>query len=596
MFLAGAACLLLAAVPTAAEVSFDDSSDPMVLANDQYYEVGLSKTHGAITYIVDKTTGGTVILGNSYGDLWRLKFRASGLVRSSTFSPTSGTRGFSYAWDPGENTLTLDYQLMESGQTIVTTVVLGAFQSDRLDITATVENGYNDVLETIYLPSELAFDMNEVEQFYFPYYEGVAFKRSFFQELRSTYQKYQHVFMDFGALESTQGNLAMYAVPGAPFRPATLGLGYSSWSGGVSVYHHMFHTFAGDGTLWTSPILRLRVGSPILQTLGHVRTDRGWDVSPTLEDKAGALFDPLAGSFLVKIDCAHVHDWGWAGSGSAFSWADSAASLLPASALLHLVSFWPEGFDNYYPDYLPPNPEYGTEAEFRAIFDNAHARGQLVMPYTNPTWWDEDSPTLDSLGLGIAACDLGGNPISECYGSNCGYVICPHDEAVRDRLAQTVDEFTIDYPADLLFEDQVADRPWFYDTNTAEPTWVSYTDGLIANAQAVSQDIGLATEGMLDVLLDTELGFFDSVILDKKAGWISSWGNDNWVVFPLTMLLAHDKTAFYQHNLAVEVMTDNREIRSHGSGGDARERMVADQRGVPAHGGRPVLREANDGV
>ncbi len=546
-----------------AAVTFDDTSDPIVLSTSTY-EIGFSADDGAITFIRDLVTGMDVSAGNSLGDLWRVKFRASGLLRSATFGAATASRLFTYSWDGAQNRLTLDYAFNESGKVLGLTVLVDAADGNTLDLSVSIDNQYGDVIDIVYVPTELSFDMNQVDQFYFPYYEGVAFQRGFFQELRSTFQPYQHIFADFGALESTAGNLALYAMPDTVFHAATIGLGYSSWNGGMSVYHHMFQTYIDDGALWSAPMLRMVIGKTIDQTMALFRSDKGWDDSPSLQDRVGTLFEPLSNSFLVKLDVQHVNDWGWASAGqSAFSWVDSVSALLPNTALLHLVSFWPVGFDNYYPDYLPPNTAYGTQGEFLSILTNAKARGQLVMPYTNPTWWDENSPTMLSLGTGIAADNLQGNPLYECYGANCGYVVSPSDPAVQQRQVQTVQDFTTAYPVDLLFEDQVADRPWTYDTNPAAADYVSYTDALVDNVKNRCQAIPLATEGMLDVLVGSETGFFDSVMLDKKAGWVSAWGDNNWVVYPITMLAAHDKAVFHQHNLAVEVMTDNKEMLTY---------------------------------
>lgn len=556
-------CLLVFFSPLQATVTFDDSSDPLVLSNSSYYEIGFSADDGAITYIQDKSTGNNICRGNTLGDLWRLKFRDSGLLRAATFSALSSVYRFSYSWDPVETRLTLQYDSDFSGDELGMTVVFDATDGNVMDISATVMNEYNDAVETVYLPSELAFDMNNVEQFFMPYYEGVAFQRSFFQELRSTFQPYQHIFTDFGALESTDGNMALYVLPGAAFQPATVGLGYSGWSGGVSVYHHMFQTYIADKESWDSPVLRLVIGREINKTVAEFRNDRGWNSTPGLKDLVGPLYKKLAEAFLVKMDIQHVHDWGWAGGSSAFAWADSIADVLPDNALLHLVAFWPGGFDNHYPDYLPPAPEYGSDQEFRDLLQNARSRGQMVMPYTNPTWWNEDSPTFDSLGVGIAAQTLTGTPVYECYGSNCGYVVSPSNTDVKQRQRLTVEEFRHDYVVDILFEDQVADRPWMYDTNTSAENYMCYTDALVDNAGVASSTIPLATEGMLDALLGSEIGFYDSVILDKKAGWISSWGTDNWVTYPITMLAAHDKATFYQHNLAVEVMCHSKEMLTY---------------------------------
>jgi len=553
----------VAAGPAPAAILFDDSTDTIVLGNDAYFELGISKQHGAIVYIHDRLAGSNVSLGNAYLDLWRLKFIQYGTVRSSTFSPGSATRDFSYQWDPEAATLSLSYHLLETTHALDVSVHLRPTESTCLDLDASIDNGYHDTAEIFYFPCQLAFDKDEVEQFYFPYYEGVAFQRSFFQELRSVTQSYQHVFADFGALESTQGNLAVYMLPGASFQPATLGLKYAGWSGGVSVYDHLLNVYIPDQTTWSPPTTRLLIASPIEETLEAFRVDRGIEAAPDLERKLGSELGPFAEALLVKIDCQHVHDWGWPGTQSTFAWVDSVAALLPKRSLLHLVSFWPGGFDNNYPDYVPPNPDYGTIEEFNAVFLNATARGQLTMPYTNPTWWDDQSPTFLELGTDIAARNRTGTPIYECYGSNCGYVICPAHPDVRARLAQTIEDFNKDFTIDILFEDQVADRPWLYDTNPAEPACTAYTDALITNATTGAEQVHLATEGMLDVLVPIELGFFDSVMLDKKAGWISSWGDANWRPYPLTMLVAHDKVLFRQHNLAVEVMTHNKEMLTY---------------------------------
>ncbi|MBN1826894.1 MAG: T9SS type A sorting domain-containing protein [Candidatus Eisenbacteria bacterium] len=552
--------ILFGAAGTAgAAVYFQVSPDTLVLGNDGWYEIGFRADDGGIAYLRDKTTGEDVSPGNAYGDLWRIQYAASGLVQSSSFSGGSSVLAFSYDWNPADTVLTFVYEKDLSGDRLEVTVTIRASEENRSDWDIHVENHTDDEVLKVYFPGQISFRQDDVERFYFPYYEGVAFNRSFFQEYRSTYQTYQHVFMDFGALQSVNGNWALYTLPDDDFRPANLGLSFSGWNGGVSVYHHMFYAYLQENGEWKGPTLRLRIGEGIEEVLEDVRTDRGWDATPDLETRAGDLYNGIRQGVLVKFDCQHVNDWGWAQPGETFAWVDSVAGRLSSNAIVHLVSFWPEGFDNNYPDYVPPNEDYGTEAEFLAIFDNSHNRKQLVMPYTNPTWWDDESPTFDSLGMEVTVRDLSGNPVYECYGANCGYIVSPAHQAVKDRVYMTAEEFTDVFPADLLFEDQVADRPWLYDTNPSETDYLSYTDHLIDNARRSARDIGLATEGMLDALMGSELLFFDSVLLDKKAGWVSAWGNDNWSVYPLTMRLAHDKMGFYQHNLAVEVMTHDKE-------------------------------------
>ena len=55
---------------------------------------------------------------------------------------------------------------------------------------------------------------------------------------------------------------------------------------------------------------------------------------------------------------------------------------LSRPALLHLAAYEPKGFDQDYPDLLPPNPAYGSTADMKAMVEQAQARGHLIMPCT----------------------------------------------------------------------------------------------------------------------------------------------------------------------------------------------------------------------
>jgi len=52
------------------------------------------------------------------------------------------------------------------------------------------------------------------------------------------------------------------------------------------------------------------------------------------------------------------------------------------------------------------------------MFREARMSGLLVMPYTNPTWWDDESPTLqnlppDTVSTDVAVVDNQGVPLYE---------------------------------------------------------------------------------------------------------------------------------------------------------------------------------------
>jgi len=237
---------------------------------------------------------------------------------------------------------------------------------------------------------------------------------------------------------------------------------------------------------------------------------------------------------------------------------------LPSPTLVHIVSFWPKGFDQNYPDYLPPNKAYGTLQDLKDLDDTAHKQGLLVMPYTNPTWWN-DSPTVQKLGReNIAVKDLSGKVAEESYwnGQNKGIVVSPYHPDAVARTKQTLKEFTETIPCDLLFEDQLGARWGIYDLNPKARSPISYKQGLIDTARYGSKKLPIMLDAGYDGLLPYSVGFCGCTVnntLPPDTFYDSRFGQDNWEIFPLALYLAHDKVAFYHHNLAHEVFIDNKE-------------------------------------
>lgn len=126
----------------------------------------------------------------------------------------------------------------------------------------------------------------------------------------------------------------------------------------------------GDGPL---PLLSTRLPLPQLQQLGR--------------------------SLFYKLDAKEA--------GMNFSeYASKLYSKFPVPGMVHFVGFEHIGFDNWYPDYLPPNPTFGTGCDLQDAFAAAQAAGHFAMPYTNPTWWDMRAPTLANLPAGLTLRDV----------------------------------------------------------------------------------------------------------------------------------------------------------------------------------------------
>jgi hypothetical protein len=115
---------------------------------------------------------------------------------------------------------------------------------------------------------------------------------------------------------------------------------------------------------------------------------------------------------------------------------------------------------------------------------------------------------------------------------------------------------TVDIPSDLVFEDQIGARPWFYDHNPSSPYPTSYVDGWLEHTRTYSQNL-LMTEFGFDRLAETEVGFNGSALLHERRGSLP-WGKDAWRIYPLAPMILRDKVLFYQHDLATPSMTHDK--------------------------------------
>lgn len=518
----------------------DNEADRLRLWNTDYYELALRKADGRLLYVIDKTTGQQVSPGNIHGP-WVLKFSNNTWLDGENFSPSSGSRHFTYAWDAATSKLTLQY---DATGTYACRIVLTmtATEGPEVATALTVSNYSLLEMQLLSYPVNLALPRSQLEAFYVPYIEGMRLLPNFFPS-NDFYARYPgRMFADFAYADLMTGSLAVYAAQDAqvPVKPATWTLlRDDAYAGGVNKIHHDYELAVGGGRQWTSPTTVLSIGAPLAEAMAAYWTRSGNDAMPTLEQKLGpTLFHKLARAVLLKRD---FRQGTWT-----FNSFKNALATLPAGNLLHFVSFWPRGFDENYPDYLPPDPALGTLAEFQDLTAYTRSAGHLVMPYTNPTWWDNESPTLGALGTSIVARSRTNNLISETYGSHGGYVVSPTSAAVIARQDEVRVDFAQTVPCDFLFEDQVGarDAPTYAAHNsTSDPLY--YTQGLIDVAARTATYLPPMSEGGSDRLTWHEAGFCNTL----KLGWYA-WPDNTFTPYPLAPLWAHKHLYFNCHNLA----------------------------------------------
>lgn len=543
---------------TFAQIVYFDDTDPntMILGNN-YYEIGLRKSNGSIIYITDKSTNQHVTEGSRNECLWGA-YGMGGYIGGCSYNAVWANL-FTYSWSATTNTLTLNYSpdpttsQKVTGQTIIT-----VSESPWFDMRLQVQSNWGSVLDYVLFPSDLVFLETDIEQVLLPYLPGIILKPQFFEQNRSYTAKYPGSwFADYMALSSNTGELAIYSLYGQDLiRPLILGFNHDDeYLPDSTYYYHTFAAKLNDGDTWLSPWIRVSISQLPLETITNYRTDNRIDNFHTIQDKLGQLYSKVVQSPLFKADANQL--------AIPFSQYPTLLSQVPSPGILHPVGFQPRGFDENYPDFIPPAANWGTIAEMAAMFEQAQNLNFLVMPYTNPTWWDDESPTLQSLTppltiTDVAVLDEASIALYETYGTHGGYVMSPYSPFVKNRLNQLNNSMTGEVPSDMVFEDQIGARPWVFDFNSSSPSPTAYSQGWLEHTYIYSDTV-LMTENGFDRLAETVTGFHGGVFLAERLGdtevW---WGIDTWRPYPLATILVRDKVLFYQHDLAPETFTTNK--------------------------------------
>ena len=551
--------------PRADSIYFDDFEADVMRLGNTYYELTLDKANGAILSLVDRNTGVPLTLGSRYGCLWGAVFPTTtpDYVGGCSYD-LHGPNYFTYTWDSVGAILTLTYTWDSSAvYGVDATVTISAYEAPYFDLHLALKNDWGGTMGNAILPSDLLFRDEDVESAYAPFLlPGIRLKAGFFTEDRTYVPTYPSdaAFADYLALEVNGSYLTLYTLnPDGPIQPVALGfVDDDAHHPDTFFSYHSFHTWVEDGEIYNSPTVRIRVGQPPVDTLLAYREENGIAAYPSLTEKLGDRFALVVQAPLIKADAWHINK----------SFRDWIPDLerLPSPALLHPVAFQPGGHDENYPDFLPPDSRWGTTADFRALVEAAHTYDLLVMPYTNPTWWDDESPTMQNLPPPLTASDVAvleedGEPVYETYNGHGGYVVSPQIPFVQQRLAQLMYQWETEVPVDFVFEDQIGARVWRYDFNPDAPSPLAYSDGWVAHTHTYT-DQGLMTEFGFDRLAETEIGFHGSVLTWAREFDYADqhWGAENWETWPLALWLFHDKVLFYQHNLSNYTMSEEKSI------------------------------------
>jgi hypothetical protein len=536
--------------------------DVLVLMTPAYRLI-LSKENGELLELYDRRAGERVLLGQN-GCLWNAKQTSGVAVGGCSFDRT-GQNGFSYRWSRATSTLTLSYGGEASDAGIDATVLLTA-HNDSVDLRLTIDSNLPLPVSAVLFPADLYGNAGRIDAGYMPtFLPGLRLLPGFFSGPHKNVETYpsRWAFADVVAADFVKAHFALYSANPAPAPLAPVDLGFvrnvdpAPCSGDRFCITHVFQTWVQSGETWQSPTITMRVGGSIEKSLAAYRKDNGIDAYPSLADKVGSRIDTLVRAPLIKADL-------WKGLPEFQFWGQYLRRL-PSPALVHPVAFQSGGFDESHPDFLPPDPRWGSSEELNRMAADARSLGQLVMPYLNVSWWDTTAPSVRALPAplepkDIAVQNVRGQPVTEQFGPHDGYVVSPHAPAVRKRIDGLFEEWKTDVPADCLFFDQIGARPWRRDFNPAAPTSLAYYDGWLSLFAPYANRCVMAEDGW-DRLAATFSGFHGGVLqMSRQFEWPNDhWGQGNWEPYPIAGRLFGDKVLMYQHDLYEPTMTTDPE-------------------------------------
>lgn len=521
----------------------------LIKLTNTHYEAAFSTTNGSIAYILDKVTGKHVSDGNNDSSLWTAGFSGGAPVLSKD-------EQFKYTWDEANKKLTLDYV----GRLNVT-VTITTSDSQWLKMQASATNKSGATITNFHFPNELRLTSADVQDGLLPLMPGALLNSTFFSGGRSYVNQYPGVmFADYLAVRSNRGKLALYSEKGAILQPALVGYERSGTDSPYTKIIHRYRTWLLDAKAWSSPSVVLRIGQDYPATIVGYRTDNQIDQFSSLADKLGKAAKIWFAAPMYKLDLAVVKQ--------PFIEIKSALiDKLRVPGMIHFVVVNSGGMDNNYPVFIPPDTKWGTTAEFADLIDHIHAKGSLAVPYTNFSWWDNQGATILDLPTPLKLTDVlvigtDGSVAVEKYGPNVGYVMNLHAPFVKGKIAEQHDLFRKAVHVDGIFEDQwgVRNSPYDFNTNGLEKLdpATSYYEGVLAHYRAHAAD-NLLTEQGVDVLAENGIGFMGTNYLWDKQGFRGATAGVTHY-YPLAGMMLRDKVLFYQHDLAAETWTNNKDM------------------------------------
>ncbi|MDB5047163.1 MAG: discoidin protein [Fibrobacteres bacterium] len=510
---------VVAASGTAWGVQFTDGAAQLTI-DAAKYQIAFDKGNGGIAWIIDKSTNGKVSYGDRGGSLW---YSRAGVMSGEYVD--SKTCPMTYSWQAATNTLAFHYT-----GALTVDVKVTASEAEGIELAAQAMNTRTATVDTFSFPSALILNVEEIKDAFYPRDPGITLSKAFFTARKSFAEVYPgHIFADFIAVQTINGSLALYTKGKDKNLENTMVGFFDPGTGTSTTMQHKFSCAVAPGQTRSFPPVALRIGDTYIASGIAYRNDNGIDKFPSLSEKLGAKKDRFFSEVVYKWDMPATN----------LSFAQSKTDVidkLPLPGILLPVTFQNGKHDSKYPDFLPPNPLFGTQDQMKDMVSYAHQKGSLVYPYVNFSWWDVNSPTLLNLPAGVTIANISDR--SETYTGTLGVDVIPDNAFVLQRTIQERDKLCANVGLDGLLEDQWGVHPMLT---------TAHFNGVQTNL-AASKAYNLGTECGIDMQAQ-----YLATFLGSMYDWDVRWPDVTTTYsfyFPMESVILRDKVLLYQHGLS----------------------------------------------
>ncbi len=525
-----------------------ERDEPFILGNRNFYEIHVSDFSTALGFIIDKTSGDTLSLGSEWGRLWGIEFMdaPAGLQFLDPISSFVPDHSYSLEknWSLRDSTLTFHYTSdWENGVDITVTITIST--QNHLDMQLGLENNWGYTAHGVSFPHHLVYDIDATTSAIIATeFPGMRLRPAFF----ANQEKYESAYpsklnSDFISLVQKEGNMSIYSLWG-DYPVTNVHMGLISEMPGKYIYRHTYGVSVKNGENWTSPKVRIRIGQSPVTAMKAFKMDNEIEkLEGTLPARLDPeLFDRLSKSALIS---SSFGDPNFLTFNEFASWADK----LPSPSILMLSNYYSGGKYGSHPDILPPNTDWGTDSDFKTMIQDLKKQDKLLMPYTLPLWWNENSATiqgLDNITLNeITVKQHDGNLVRTSYnGFDFGYVVSPGFDIVENRIHENYLALTDEYDFDFVFEDHSSRVFVNTDHNpTYHQDWVDYME--------VNHGSQLFISSGFDRILPNVVANSASIYFEAEG--------DTWTNYPFVPIVFHDR---YLPFLTTDLPTNSKEMLS----------------------------------